>query len=1256
MKVLLEDKNKVVEIPDGLSPEKAEVELRKFYTPEELYGSTTFEEREGYRVRKGRTMVDDGNLWYKAMVGDIGLDEANTKTKELNAEFTQENDEKYQAHNWPERFAGATTELAPYMLDSAIQGTLYGEGMGAIAASMAAVAGQAGPQAVLPEEMVTVPAAYIGGRAVGQAWGTWMNAARVEGGQVYKSLIQDGIDPKTASNFAAPAGYLIGAIELLQIERLLPGYGRAGITNLIKTAAKKGGSKAASTLTKFSAQLTKNLAATTAIETTQELTQELISITAEVGASIYEDMATEEGYTGPEAEDVKNRLSDTLISSLLGFPLLGLPGSVHSTVSLHGKDKFSERVITKKAQKALNLELTEFIEQASEAEDFQQFHESLGEEIDDKFVNKFGFDNRTLFEETIWNQSRNLQGEHIYEENVRLQKESDGPIEPILEGFRSVQKSISRVAEPISTRLKSINPKLKNKMRRYEFDLKQRVLQDEKSIKPFLEGFKKLSDKDKADLDLALKNNDQSKIEDVLKRNNLEAEFESVRQSLNAAHERAVKTGINLGFIEDYFPRQVKDVEGMMKFFKKQDKWPEMQKAMKEKEEKLGRKMTDEEKAEMLNSMLKGFKGRAKPGNIKTREISSVTPQLNQFYQDSPQALLNYIYRVNDYIEARRFFGKSNAAKVDAVQTSLLGSTITEKTLEESIGNFVLDLLQSGDIKGSDAKDLEEILGARFAQKGPGKMTSMIKNISYLETMGSVTSAITQIGDIAFSLYKNGFYKTGKALSKAVVNQSEISKEDIGIEKIAEEFSDKSKSAKAVDKVFKMVGLSWMDRLGKETQINAAFDKFSGLAQKVTISEINQSFDEIDTRGEKVFYHGTSSEINKLSDLAYTTLNYFGQGFYTTEALDIAKGYSKKGRGSTPSIYETKEKKPVKLFDMETTLSDELKNKIKPSFFDYSEILGESKNLREAINELRDAMTSDYQSADTVQEYFDAVRSILEKEGYRGYSHVGGANTKNKPHNVRIYWFPEQDIEISKKDTSKPARKIERIEKDNPFYKKMQAVFGEEAVQVIKDLKNKTPSENVKFLLFSELADVQPIAISEMPEYYLRLRNGRIFYMLKTYTIKQIDVFRNETIIGMKDKPVQAIGNFIKLASVLILANATADIIKDFILGRPLESEDEEGNDDYLWIKFVDNLIRLSGLSKYSLYRFKKDSVSEGVGSIVIPPIFNFVQRGLKDIDKARNDDEFELHQTEIIQSVPMLGKLYYWWFGGGRKKIEDSE
>ena len=1199
MKIVLNGKadgsTPVVEVADDLTGDALDTELRKFYTPEELYGSTTLAERTAYATRKGSfAVVDNGKNWGRYNRGEITLEEARRVRDGLKEEFTPENDAKYQVHNWQERFVNVPAEIAPYMADSAIQGNLSGEMFGAAGVAAALTLGQAGPQALFFEEIATVPGAYFGLKPVGQAYGSWMNAANIEGGLLTEKMTDAGIDENVARSFSIPAGYAIGAIELLQLKRVLPGFakfGREGIGQFITAAAKKLTSKSSKSLAgnlgKFTGRVGKRLGKTTAIETGQELVQESIGIASEIGAYLYEAMANEEGYEGPQFEDVQKQLFETLISSLYGFPLISLPASVHHGISLHNRDKFEDHVMTERGKKALNLELTEYTEQASEAKDFKSFYDNLGEDIDDKFANKHGFDNRELMAEAIWNESRDIQGEHIYEENYRKQQESGGSMQGVVESYRSVEQSISRIGEPISTRAKQISPALKNKIRRYGFDLKRRVFRDEKAVKPFLEGYKKMSDRDKSDLDLAFKNSDTAKIDEVLTKNNLKKEFAPVRAALEAIHKRATESGLDVGYIEDYFPRQVKDLKGMLKFFQKQDIWPELAKIIKGKEEKLGRKMSNEEKAELLNTMLRGYKGKAKPGNIKTREISVVTPDINKFYQDSPQALMNYIYKMNDFVEARRFFGK-------AAQ----GSDMSEKTLEDSIGNFVLDLLQKGEIKGIEAKDVEDILSARFGQKGPTGITSAVRNISYIETMGSITSAITQIGDVTWSLYKSGFYRTGKAIAKKLVGRSEISREDVGIERIAEEFSDKSKSANAVNKVFKMVGLDWMDSLVKETFINALFDKYKGLAKKEPISKAPtvKSDEGMKTNLSSAFIEEKGNP---------------GIGFESNTKNELVQRYDKQIK----IVYRHTDGTPKAIlkFDIKNPGSKEVETR------------------------------SDYSIGPVVYVDPEFRRRGIASKLY-DFAKSNGYDIENSSGKFDL--TPEGAALVNSRQTRAKSK----------FSKEMDALFGDEANQVVSDLQNGVASENVKFLLFTNLADFQPIDASEMPEGYLKGGNARILYMLKTYTLKQIDIFRNEVFIGMHKRPAEALGNLVRLAALFTLCNASADVIKDLILGRPLyDEDDDEGN---FWAeKFIDYLLRIMGLTKYSLYKFKRDGIAEGVSSIVLPPIFNFITRGGKDVDKAMKDDgEFEPHQAEIIQSVPLLGKLYYWWFGGGRKKIEDKE
>ena len=49
---------------------------------------------------------------------------------------------------------------------------------------------------------------------------------------------------------------------------------------------------------------------------------------------------------------------------------------------------------------------------------------------------------------------------------------------------------------------------------------------------------------------------------------------------------------------------------------------------------------------------------------------------------------------------------------------------------------------------------------------------------------------------------------------------------DIGVEKIAEEFTDVRKTAKVLDTVFTLTGLKYIDSLGKESLVNSTIEKY----------------------------------------------------------------------------------------------------------------------------------------------------------------------------------------------------------------------------------------------------------------------------------------------------------------------------------------------------------------------------------------------------------------------------------------------
>ena len=589
---------------------------------------------------------------------------------------------------------------------------------------------------------------------------------------------------------------------------------------------------------------------------------------------------------------------------------------------------------------------------------------------------------------------------------------------------------------PISTRAKRISPKLRNKLRGYDFNVLQEQKRQYEQVLPFYDKWKLMSQDDAVAFDLALKNGLGKVQEAIVRKYDADKEFKAVRDLLEEIYERAEGVGIDMGHQKDYFPREISDLDGLMTHLHGSEMASDFRRAAKE----AGfRAMTDEEKASFINKYLRGYNRidlvAPQPGNVKDRRIDVIDAELNQFYKPSSQALFSYIDRMTNTIESRKFFGKD------------------EEKIEDSIGAFVDEMIENGEIRASQDKEVEDILKARFKQKGvSNKFLTYQRNISYLYTMGGINSAITQLSDLSVAMYKGGVWNTAKAIfgEKA----PELTREGLGLEKIGQEFVDASTSSKAVEKIFKLTGLDKIDAFGKNILMQASYLKFKDMAIK----------------------------------------------------------------------------NPAKLKEL--------------------------------------------------------IEPIMEQ------------NT------------------------------------------------GE----TVADLAEGKITFNVKFLVYNELADVQPITLSEMPEGYLSGGNWRIMYMLKTFMVKRIDTYRNECFdkirSGQPEEVKKGLQNLFSLAMLMMLCGAAKDTLIDLLYGRRINVTD----------MIVNNALGLFGITKYQLYKARDDGWG-GFASSFIPPVFAV----WSDLGRDMSDDFLtakgkDLKDYEVLKGIPLVGRFYYWWFGGGRAKEEKKK
>ena len=183
------------------------------------------------------------------------------------------------------------------------------------AAGAAAIAGQIGPQVLLPEEIVTVPAAAAAGFAAASAG----SALEMEAGLAYNEMVEAGISKETAKKIATGVGVVNAGLEAAQIDEL------------VDALRVLGGKKTTKTFTQRIIDELVDRGVDVAKETAQEVLQEGVTIAGtQVGSKV------DKGEWAYSADEVLGRLGDTAASSALSFGIMNVPAgakNIMSTVS-----------------------------------------------------------------------------------------------------------------------------------------------------------------------------------------------------------------------------------------------------------------------------------------------------------------------------------------------------------------------------------------------------------------------------------------------------------------------------------------------------------------------------------------------------------------------------------------------------------------------------------------------------------------------------------------------------------------------------------------------------------------------------------------------------------------------------------------------------------------------------------------------------------------------------------------------------------
>lgn len=367
--------------------------------------------------------------------------------------------------------------------------------------------------------------------------------------------------------------------------------------------------------------------------------------------------------------------------------------------------------------------------------------------------------------------------------------------------------------------------------------------------------------------DMAMKGFDV--IEDILTRaghkrgaDNAKVYFNFYEQIIRDTWTAADDVGLHMGFIKDYFPRQISDK--MYKKFIKDNaivKDSRITAAWKAETEMLRRKLTKYEKSQIANNVLNsyGHGSGGKPGFTKTRHFKEVPPEMRKYYDSFEKTSIQYITQMTDAVNLHKWLGvgltKNRLREVVEeveVAPGVVDKSVTkvrkpkfegEYNYRETIGNKLSKAMERDGFTQAQKDDLTDLLHSRYATpmgRPAPEWLKIARDMGYMLTIGNPYSTITQLSDVflAASLSERGmggtvFEAAAKRITggKLTYTLADFNIDPQGLERLLVEFQDEALTTAWLRGTLKHTGFSWADVVGKETLINATWAELRNAAK-----------------------------------------------------------------------------------------------------------------------------------------------------------------------------------------------------------------------------------------------------------------------------------------------------------------------------------------------------------------------------------------------------------------------------------------
>lgn len=401
----------------------------------------------------------------------------------------------------------------------------------------------------------------------------------------------------------------------------------------------------------------------------------------------------------------------------------------------------------------------------------------------------------------------------------------------------------SKLTRPIDMRMRELSPIVYGKLMGMEAESFSKMHQYHQETIPFRNIFRKMNSspldlagkQDKKVLAKALYNRDFDRARTIV-----EAKFgakgvEDFNRMVTALEQlgaEAKAVGIKFDAIDNYFPRIIKDLDGLKKLIGSKPHLSKFGQALQAAQKKRDNTaLSTSEEIKLLNRIIEDRGGRiAKSvGSAKKRRIEAVEDDMLQFYDDPITSIDLHIKDVSAAIARRKFFGKSMKESDNGLEK-----------ITDSIGDL---LAKSDDLKpGSTAsEEVKSILQSRFGggEDGGSRSLSNARSLVSGITLGNPISGALQLTDIGVTAWVKGLGNTLRGLPRASLEtlkgtlgleSSKINADTMGwMMEMAQELSTAGRASNAVrrgsDALMRYGGFKAFDRFGKNVTIQASLQK-----------------------------------------------------------------------------------------------------------------------------------------------------------------------------------------------------------------------------------------------------------------------------------------------------------------------------------------------------------------------------------------------------------------------------------------------